>query len=201
MKFTELHIAVVTFRPLEFILLFLILVYAFRGLHGKGGRNTVRGENMTDRKTERENTRTGRDEEVWDQREREREGESERDSDRRRRRKKKYGGKEGKRRRIEKRDGKRRIKWTQERDAGAWAGIGAVRDFEEGNISIDVRFIDLPRRLATRNGQRARVTCHFAKWSHASRGYLAVRPVAVCVAPVNAPLHAYLILTRISFQW
>lgn len=23
-------------------------------------------------------------------------------------------------------------------------GIGAVRDFEEGNISIDVRFIDLP---------------------------------------------------------
>lgn len=30
------------------------------------------------------------------------------------------------------------------RDVEARAGIGAVRDFEEGNISIDVRFIDLP---------------------------------------------------------
>lgn len=47
-------------------------------------------------------------------------------------------------------------------NAGSWVGIGAVRDFEEGNISIDVRFIDLP---AARPYEMAgaRVTCHFVK--------------------------------------
>lgn len=36
MKFTELHIAVVTFHPLEFIFPFLILSYAF--FRGSGER-------------------------------------------------------------------------------------------------------------------------------------------------------------------
>jgi len=52
---------------------------------------------------------------------------------------------EKKARKIEK------CKGGERKDAGAGkkgrdveTGIGAVRDFEEGNISIDVRFIDLP---------------------------------------------------------
>lgn len=36
MKFTELHIAVVTFHPLEFIFPFLVLSYAFFVGHVKG---------------------------------------------------------------------------------------------------------------------------------------------------------------------
>lgn len=44
MKFTGLHIAVVTFHPPEFILPFLVLVCVFRGLHGGRGRNRKRGE-------------------------------------------------------------------------------------------------------------------------------------------------------------
>lgn len=39
---------------------------------------------------------------------------------------------------------------------------GAVRDFEEGNISIDVRFIDLPA-VRPYEMAGARVTCHFVK--------------------------------------
>lgn len=74
MKFTELHIAVVTFHPLEFIFPFLVLSYAFFVGHMKGRKerkeekkrrekekkekkNKMR-ENMIDRETERENTRT-----------------------------------------------------------------------------------------------------------------------------------------------
>lgn len=59
------------------------------------------------------------------------------------------------------------------RDVGErGVGIGAARDIEEGNISIDVRFIDLPLPGHTKWPTRACVTCHLAKWSRASRGYL-----------------------------
>lgn len=68
-KFTELHIAVVTFHPRRiYSPLSRPLVCVFRGLHGEREKEIVRGENMTDRETERENTRTRRREEAWDQR-------------------------------------------------------------------------------------------------------------------------------------
>lgn len=81
---------------------------------------------------------------------------------------------EKKARKIEKRE-RRRGGGAGKMGRDVEAGIGAVRDFEEGNISIDVRFIDLPPPRPYEMAG-ARVTCHFVKWSHVSRGHLACPP-------------------------
>lgn len=86
MKFTDFHIAVVTFRSLKFIFPFLVLSYAFfvrytkaRKERGKKGRNRTRHKNMMGREINGENTRTRekRKREVCEIKEREREKDKE----------------------------------------------------------------------------------------------------------------------------
>jgi len=76
MKFTELHIAVVTFHPLEFIFLLLVLSYAWvtrkerkgekkeKEREDKKERNKTR-ENTINRETKGENMGTTRNKDVY----------------------------------------------------------------------------------------------------------------------------------------